>query len=89
MYLPTNCQYEITERCNHECFFCYNPFLKKNSGEDSDWKRIAEKISKTGVFDVAITGGEPFVVKERLLGVAKIFYDKNIDFSINSNLTLF
>ncbi len=87
MRIPPVFQFEITEKCNHKCSYCYNSFLSDSLEEKYDTEQIATKLSKSGAFHAIITGGEPFCVPEKLEMVASIFYNENMSFSINSNIT--
>lgn len=88
MIIPIGCQYEITEGCNHSCTYCYNYFRDLPSVGNSEGCGIVERIADQNVFFVVMTGGEPFLVREKLFSSADVFEKNNIDFSINTNLTL-
>lgn len=88
MNLPISGQFELTERCNLSCRYCYNHFRDAPSKDNPYIEEVARKISENELFYVVITGGEPFINKEALQGVASIFYKNNMDFSVNTNLTL-
>ena len=49
---------------------------------------LAQKLGKNGVFYVTITGGEPFLNKERLYQFMDALKEQNIRIMINSNGTL-
>lgn len=86
--MPTNFQLEITENCNHRCFYCYNSFREKPLRDDLNIKEIAQKAVESGVFHGVITGGEPLLRKDKLLDVASVFEREHVSFSLNSNMTL-
>jgi radical SAM protein with 4Fe4S-binding SPASM domain len=88
MIIPTNCQFEITQNCNHKCDYCYNSFRGTPLKDKSNLKAIAKKIAENQIFSVLITGGEPFYVKNQLFDVAEIFAQENVDVSVNTNMTM-
>lgn len=90
---PLNVQIEITEKCNHNCFYCYNSWqINKKNDSDMDIYTadyIIDKIhSDIKPFYVTLTGGEPFLNMSVLEKLVKKLPRKNIDVSINTNLTL-
>lgn len=88
MILPLNCQFEITERCNEGCGYCYNAFRDDPTEGEYDSERIARRIAENEIFYAVITGGEPFVVKDKVFHAGEVFSGNNVDFSVNTNLTL-
>ena len=89
---PVDVQIEITERCNHRCRHCYNTYANTNacSNKDlslADIKHIANCLINSDVLSVTLTGGEPFLNLPVLLEAIKLFYEKGIYISINTNLT--
>jgi radical SAM protein with 4Fe4S-binding SPASM domain len=59
---PVNASFEITNRCNASCGYC---FLKHERLNDDlslrDLQRIVDKLHEAGVLYLCITGGEPFI----------------------------
>jgi radical SAM protein with 4Fe4S-binding SPASM domain len=94
--LRTPCQIdiEITSQCNHSCRYCYNfwrhdkdnPVNARMSIEVLD--RIIDDIIENKVFNVVLTGGEPFVNYPVLLHGVRRLTEAGILVSCNSNLTL-
>ena len=94
MKAPITVQLEITEKCNFQCPHCYH----LDNDEDrcflnfqTDKKRvmeIAKKLVGLRVFNVILTGGEPFMEKELVLDLVEYFGKNNISVSINTNLVL-
>lgn len=88
MKAPINIQLEITNACNNRCDYCYkygrggNHHLKKE-----ELKKIFDELGET-TFSVIITGGEPFMNRPTLYEAVNKCSEKNIDVSINTNLTL-
>ena len=88
---PTNVQIEVTEGCNHSCFYCYNHFRddnpKKNKMTIENVKRLISILDKdVKPFGVTITGGEPMLNLPAVLEIAKGNIKRG--FSLNSNLTM-
>ena len=86
--LPISGQFEITERCNNYCLHCYNYNRNFPSEDSPHLEIIAKRICDEEIFDMTITGGEPFLREKSLFNVAEIFNKHNVDFGINTNLTL-
>ena len=70
---PIRANWEITNLCNLRCLHCY--FFSNNSSKEeglsfSKIKKLINKLSKEGIFELSIGGGEPFCfekIKEVLL----------------------
>lgn len=85
---PVAAQFEITEKCPHSCFYCYNHFRESPSRRSINLEKIILKISESDLFHITITGGEPFADKNMLLYAISEFRKNNIDVNLNSGLTL-
>ena len=89
---PLNIQVEITENCNHKCFYCYNAWQITNSSaimSESDCNRLIDIIAdEIKPFHVTITGGEPFLNQNILSRLLLGLNEKNIFTNINTNLTI-
>jgi radical SAM protein with 4Fe4S-binding SPASM domain len=70
-------QWHITEKCNLRCKHCYHDqYTSKNELEIDELISIADKIDATltkwnKIGTVSITGGEPFIVKDKLFPLLK------------------
>mgnify|MGYP001582105760 FL=1 len=91
---PVFVQVEITSSCNNKCLYCYN-FWRNSEGEISrqnldvnELQQVAEILGNNGIFFVTVTGGEPFLEKNRLYGFMDALKKRNIRIMINSNATL-
>ena len=52
---------ELTYRCNLDCFFCYNDrSLRGEPLSRDDYRRLLEDLAQMQVFQLVLTGGEPF-----------------------------
>jgi radical SAM protein with 4Fe4S-binding SPASM domain len=90
---PLDMQIEITELCNHKCFYCYNTWQlnkSKNAYMTVDKAKSLTNIIKNEIkpFRIAITGGEPFLNLNALYELVGGLHKANIFVGINSNLTL-
>ncbi len=91
--LPLTVQLEITDKCNHECIYCYgfNPNKKQNKQTESSDEvlmKCVQEIIDNKIFSVTITGGEPLLKKELTIKVLSLLIENNIKVSINSNIVL-
>jgi organic radical activating enzyme len=90
---PLNMQVELTELCNHKCFYCYNSWQLNKDKNAYMHEKEADTLSKIIIediksFQVTLTGGEPIMNMPALLKFAKNLNDAGIYFNINTNLTL-
>lgn len=87
---PLLLQLELTSRCNVYCKHCYN-----NSGTSSDvedkmtpekWKEFARYIvSKGGIFECVVSGGEPLLLGEDLFEIMDILHQDGTNFLLITN----
>jgi len=92
--LKTPCQIdmEITTVCNHSCRYCYN-FWRYNKGSENIIMTketidvIIDDIIENKVFNVVLTGGEPFTNYDVLLHGVRRLTEAGILVSCNTNLT--
>jgi len=90
---PITCQIEIDNRCNNSCIHCYNHWRHKQEQSNtrmdlSTLERIIDELIRIKVFQVTITGGEPFLNKKILIKAVEMLTSNQIPCAINSNLTL-
>ena len=90
---PCAVDIEITNLCNHSCRYCYNFWrhesaFKGLSMSKPDLDLIIGELIKNKVFNVVLTGGEPFLNYDVLLHGVKRLTQAGILVSCNSNLTL-
>ena len=80
---------EITKRCNLKCSHCYNESSnKENKGlSRKDLSNFLEQADKMGVFNIFLTGGEPFVRKD-LMDILYEINDLNMEMGVLTNGTL-
>ena len=88
---PLGFQLEVTEFCNHRCFYCYNSSTLKPRSELSLEK--ADELSDIVIADIqpffaTLTGGEPLLNLDTTLFLMEKFKKNYIKTSINTNLTL-
>jgi len=86
---PLVVQVELTENCNHSCYYCYNFFSHKDGKtlNVQDLERIVDQLKSYEVFSVVFTGGEPFMNPEGLnYSIERL--DSGIDIYVNTNLSV-
>ena len=72
-------QWAITGRCNLKCLHCYMEAPTGKIGELSfeEIKSVIKKMSEANIFEVSLTGGEPFFRKD-FIDLVKLFLEYNI-----------
>ena len=91
---PIFVQVEITSDCNNNCMHCYNfwnylpDVQKRKSLSITELKLVSKILGKNDVFYVTITGGEPFIRKDKFYRFVEFLQDQNIRIMVNSNATL-
>lgn len=85
---------ELTQRCNNQCLYCYNPWRSKNhnypAGETSttEAKNIITKLQEESeVKSIGLSGGEPFL-RPDLPEIVSFIRERNINPVIITNGTL-
>lgn len=82
---PLHIHWEITNECNFNCMQCYQKNDEQKSMLSSDEiLAVATKIIDANIFQVSISGGEPFMVPV-LYEVLRKFKENNLDVLICSN----
>lgn len=91
---PIYVQVELTSDCNNRCLYCYN-FWKYNKDYKQrqcfsikELRRVAHTLGENDIFYVTITGGEPFLEKDKLYKFMDFLCEQKIRIMINSNATL-
>lgn len=90
---PKNLIFEITQRCNGDCMYCYNVwkndgFYPKGELTARRIKRLLKKVLKESKANlVTLTGGEP-LLREDLEEIVKFLRDLYIEVNIITNATL-
>lgn len=86
---PFYIQFELTERCNNKCYFCYNPMghVDGNELKFSKIKQILDQLSKAGVFRINFNGGEP-LMRSDLKEILEYAGALGFDLHMNTNATL-
>lgn len=89
-----NVAWEVTENCNHNCFYCYN-FWRDNSFicdssecRNADYKRITEKLIGLHPLSVVLTGGEPLLVFDKIKESITRFTENGIFVRVMTNGSL-
>lgn len=68
--------WNITERCNEKCEFCYRTLVDDLSLADN--KKIADKLLEHGVEKITLAGGEPLLYKD-IFELARYIKEKRPD----------
>lgn len=88
-YPLSSLHFELTARCNAYCKHCYN-----NSGINNDedfmtpqkWIDFAKYIvDRGGVFECLLSGGEPFLLGEKLFDIMDVLHDDGTIFLVMTN----
>ncbi len=85
-----NLYLEITRRCNEHCVHCYIPEEQRRSGAFmplDDAKNYLDQAKELGVWQISITGGEPFL-HPQISEILEYARKKDFIISILSNLSL-
>lgn len=80
---------EVTKKCNHHCTFCYN--IASSSSSDVSFEQIdyvVNKLHAYGIERVTVTGGEPYLVREKTEYLISKLLQYKFDVCLNTNLTL-
>lgn len=86
---PLYVQLELTEACNHACFFCYNgaPAGRESPLTTAELRSILEQLRSAGVFSVNFNGGEP-LMRPDFFEIAEHARSLGFDLHLNTNGTL-
>lgn len=75
--------------CNLNCAYCDTKYtLSGDSFYFATPEEAAEKLNKTGVSDLCITGGEPFCQEDELLKLLELLKGKRISLETNGSFRL-
>ncbi len=89
---PLSVQVEVTESCDHFCFYCYNywrPVSSKSNMSIENAKRLSDiLINDIKPFSVTITGGEPLFNLEAVLLLSKGLFEHGRSYNLNTHLAL-
>lgn len=85
----------IGTACNYNCFYCHHEGCTDDYHDNCDLSEYERKVEllyefciKEGIYEIAITGGEPFFYPERLCILLKYFADERLHCVINTNASL-
>lgn len=80
--------WEITDACNHNCFYCYNYWRSDKDRvykQNIDYDRICRFIIEQHPVWVSITGGEPLLEWDRVKVIIKQFWANGIGIRLVTN----
>lgn len=85
-YFPLFVMYNITNRCNLKCSYCFSKFYERKEEEltTNQIFVLVEELAALGTKRIAISGGEP-LLRADLPQVIKFIKGKGIECGINSN----
>ena len=89
--MPLSVQFDLTNKCNLNCRYCYNSSGKSLDYEMTidEWEMVClDILDQGGVFQCTISGGEPLLVKDKLFYVLNSLSQDNTTFILNTNATL-
>lgn len=87
---PLLLQFELTSHCNVKCRHCYNNSGAFNTIQDrmtpEKWKNFARYlVSKGGIFECIVSGGEPLLLGDDLFDIMDILHDDGTRFLLITN----
>ncbi|PRZ16325.1 MULTISPECIES: radical SAM protein [Laceyella] len=82
--IPMIVQWEITQRCNWNCRFCYQDEHITEVLSTEEIQRVIDDFSELGTLKLILTGGEPLVRKD-LFQIAEYAKKKGIVLCLYSN----
>lgn len=94
---PLGAQLELTPLCNHNCTYCYNYWRPDKLPTTKDikekytldhFKKIVDVLAEAEIFDLTLTGGEPFLRKDIIFDLIPYIQNANIEANINTNATV-
>ncbi len=85
-YFPLTVIYNITDRCNANCKYCYLEYYKRRSGEPSKEQIfvVINEMKSMGTKRISLGGGEP-LIREDIGEIIDYIKQKRIECVINSN----
>jgi len=86
---PERVTLNLTNRCNLDCLYCAVSTTKNAPGDLAleQWKSVIDELARIKVFQLAISGGEPFLYGD-LLSILAHIHRYPFRISINTNATL-
>jgi radical SAM protein with 4Fe4S-binding SPASM domain len=83
---PLKVDFNITNRCNYHCNFCYVPSSDKKGREMnlSEIDKLLSELNNLNVLAVNISGGEP-LIRNDILDILNIIKKYDFYYSLNTN----
>ena len=86
---PMTLQFELTRNCNLKCKHCYNASGIKSFKDDmtpEKWIELSKYIvSKGGIFECILSGGEPLLMGDTIYEIMDILHDDGTAFLLITN----
>lgn len=90
---PIHIMFEVTQRCNNDCVYCYNvwkddPGYPRGELSFAEIKKLFDKLTdEAGLNSLTLTGGEPLLHRD-IEDIVSYFRSKKIEISLATNGTL-
>jgi SynChlorMet cassette radical SAM/SPASM protein ScmE len=86
---PQKVTLNITNQCNLHCLYCAVSASKNASGNLNfeEWERVIDELGRIKVFNLVISGGEPFLRLD-FFEILKTIFRYHFRISINTNGTI-
>lgn len=85
-YFPLTVIYNITDRCNASCSYCYLRYYQRGTPEPTKEQifTIIDELKKLGNKRISLAGGEP-LIRQDIGEIINYIKDKGLDCVVNSN----
>ena len=85
---PEKVTLNLTNQCNLNCLYCAVSSTKNEPGDLTleQWKSIIDELARIKVFQLAVSGGEPFLSRD-FLSILVHMHRYPFRISINTNAT--
>lgn len=74
--------------CNLRCAYCDTPYAQDGAGTVMTPADVATAVLGEGITHVCITGGEPLLQQQELLGLLRVLREKGLEIGIETNGTV-
>ena len=80
----------LTKRCNFFCDYCYNDSSNNNESSSyvlDNWLSIVNQITHTGIKEIRLSGGEPFLI-DNIEEICQYISSNNLTYTVTTNGSL-
>ena len=89
LLFPMTLQFELTRNCNLRCKHCYNASGVRSFSDPmtpEEWIKLSNYIvSKGGIFECILSGGEPLLIGESIFDIMDILHEDGTSFLLITN----